>query len=112
MDSERRLAMVFRICVSATSVKSVWDLELTTRAAWAGACAAASMSRVMMRPPGPEPWTAERSKPRSEASRRASGEERTWPPLGVDAAEGVDAVGVGGAGGGAGTAWAGGAAAG
>src|SRR5947209_3822282 len=39
------------------------------------------MSRLMMRPPGPEPCTCDRSSPRSDAMRRASGDDRSWPPL-------------------------------
>src|SRR4051812_41098490 len=39
------------------------------------------MSRLTMRPPGPEPCIVPRSTPRSEARRRARGDERTRPPL-------------------------------
>src|SRR5436189_5536311 len=45
----------------------------------APAAAAASMSRLMMRPFGPEPCTLWRSSPRSLARRRANGDERTSP---------------------------------
>ena len=48
------------------------------------------MSRLMMRPPGPEPCSPVMSRPRSEASRRARGEDLTWPPLPVAGAGPLD----------------------
>src|SRR6476659_10777387 len=60
------------------------------------------MSRLMMRPPGPLPWTACRSSPLSDAMRRASGEDRIRPPpLPLGAADGAGGA-AGRLGGGAG----------
>src|SRR5512140_1590600 len=54
----------------------------------AGAFAADSMSFLMMRPPGPEPRTCDSSMPRSDAIRRASGEDfARFPSVGAEAAE-------------------------
>src|SRR5437762_1149719 len=58
------------------------------------AVAAASMSRRMMRPPGPDPCIDEMSSPRSVANRRASGELRGRPPPLPAAAAGEVVVGA------------------
>jgi len=63
IDSPRRLAIVFRIWLSGSSWKSpsrgmagaLGAAEAAARGATAPAAAAASMSRLMMRPFGPEP---------------------------------------------------------
>src|SRR3954465_4931739 len=88
IDSPSRLAMIFRIWVRGTpweSPSKVGREDGTTEGredAGAGpAAAAASMSRLMMRPPGPDPCTLPRLHPRSPARRRAGGEERTLSPL-------------------------------
>ena len=44
---------------------------------------AASISRAMTRPCGPDPVTRVRSIPASFASRRASGDEKILPPTGA-----------------------------
>ena len=104
-DSASRRAMVLRICVSGRSSKSPAATTrgagaITRAAAGVGApessvLAAASMSRRMTRPPGPVPWSAARSSPRSVASRRASGEERARPPPFSDAGAAEAAGGAG-----------------
>src|SRR5450830_1509655 len=93
MDSASRLAMVLRICVSGWSTKSatVDGGRLTADEAAIAAppdATAASMSRLMMRPPGPEPATAPRSRPLSLARRRARG-ELLADPVPAGAATGV-----------------------
>jgi len=98
MLSPRRRAIVLRICVSATSLNSpsicsavctaLGAAEMLGRGAAAtpagatagAAVAAASMSRLMTRPPGPVPLMAWRLSPFSAAMRRARGELRTGPP--------------------------------
>jgi hypothetical protein len=78
-DSASRRAMVFLICVSGMSLKSPSVARRSAaaeRAARPPAAFAFSMSRLTTRPPGPEPWTAPSSMLRSDASLRASGEER------------------------------------
>src|SRR5262245_23429224 len=101
IDSLRRLAIVLRICVRAMSVKPP---GLVARDAGLGARdAAPSRSRLMMRPPGPEPCTEARSSPCSRAMRRARGDERRGPSLaalaacctgaGAGLAEGAEAAG-------------------
>src|ERR1035437_10786928 len=82
--------MVLRIRVRGTSSKSTEDrrpkTEDETPAGEAGpAASAASISRLMMRPPGPLPETPARLMPRSSARRFASGLERERPPLAAGA---------------------------
>src|SRR5882724_495410 len=89
MDCDRRLAMVFRIWVSGTSVK---EPELTGAgsretgddvAADIGAPDAPARSRRMMRPPGPVPWILPKLMPSSRATRLASGEALMRPAASV-----------------------------
>ena len=79
-------------------------------AAAAGAAATAdSMSRLMIRPPGPEPCTCEIESAIARPSRRASGDERTGPPLPAALGAGGGSRRCGGGGGAAGAAGAAGA---
>src|ERR1051325_10250324 len=82
--------MVFRICVSGTSSYAPAGAGDGTRdtgngatSAWTpagtGATAARSRSRLITRPPGPDPWRSFRSPPVSFAMRFASGDARTRP---------------------------------
>ena len=111
MDSPSRRAMIFRMVVSGTSVKSV-DRSIgrsvgragpaggagkgaDANGAAAGSAAAFSMSRLMIRPLGPEPWTLPRSRPLACARRRARGDERTTSPVVCEASGSIVGAGVG-----------------
>ena len=108
-------AIALRICESSTSSKGTSAPAGGTKAVAAGAApsagvaAAASTSRLTIRPPGPEPLICLRSMPRSSAMRRATGEALMRPPSVVDAAA-KGATGATGAAGAAGVAGAAGAA--
>ena len=89
-DSVRRRATVLRICDSGRSSNSTSGADGTaTGGAAAAAFAAASMSLFITRPPGPDPCTAAMSRPRSPASRRATGDAFTRPVAVVEAAAAV-----------------------
>src|SRR5690606_13500812 len=84
-------AMVLRIWVTGTSSTSAAGATGANvgaarpgaaAAGAAGAATAASTSRLMMRPPGPVPFTLARSIPASRASLRASGDALTRPSSG------------------------------
>src|SRR6266576_2181549 len=86
IDAASRLAIVFRIWVRGTSSYGTPDgARSTERGAGAalgcpvmlGLAAPASTSRLMTRPPGPDPCTSFRSTPASLAIRRASGDAFT-----------------------------------
>src|SRR6186997_1707170 len=94
MLSDRRFAIVLRMLVSGTSVPGAMDgTGAAGRAAGAGAAAPPeaeagraagadhdSMSRLMIRPPGPLPETDDRSMSFLAAMLRASGLAFTRPP--------------------------------
>src|SRR5712664_471132 len=103
IDAARRFAIVLRIWVRGTSSYGVPEgAGSGERGAGttARACVApASTSRLMTRPPGPEPWTSLRSTPASFAIRFASGEALTRVASAGAAGAGAGAVtgaGVGG----------------
>src|SRR6266480_2481451 len=87
IDATRRLAIVFLICVSGTSSYGTPVRRASCVVRGAGAATAAagdggdagapSTSRLITRPPGPEPWTSLRSTPASLAIRFASGDAFT-----------------------------------
>src|SRR5205814_5218137 len=116
-----RLAIVLRMFDSGTSVPGVIEGPAGAgRGAGVdagridGAAAAAgrgpaqdSMSRLMMRPPGPLPATAERSMLRSAAMLRASGLAFTRPPSPLPlGGQGSPRGAADGGGAGAGAVWA------
>src|SRR5882762_10515691 len=114
IDAASRFAIVLRICVRGTSsygtpVRGARYVGGAAGAAGAVGAArvagAPSTSRLMTRPPGPEPCTSLRSTPASFAIRRASGEAFTR------VASAGAAAGAGGGGAGARAAATGGAAA-
>ena len=71
--SSMRLAMVFLM----PRTGMVWSSPRSK--AGVGALAAASTSSLVMRPPGPVPYTCAKSTPSSRASLRAMGEEGAGP---------------------------------
>src|ERR1051325_589854 len=71
-----RFAIVLRICVRGTSSYGVPGAPCAVRRT-SGSPGTFSRSRLMTRPPGPEPWTSLRSTPASLAMRRASGDAFT-----------------------------------
>ncbi len=104
-DAANRLAIVLRICVRGTSSNAA-PLAITTGAGAAEAetarTGAASRSRRITRPPGPEPCSNLRSTPFSLAIRLASGEALTTrvasaTATGAGAVDGAGAAGAGAA---------------
>src|SRR5215213_8539382 len=87
MDSASRLAMTRRIwdVFSSRKGEAPTTVDGVNEAAgdFAGACIAVSMSRLMMRPLGPEPVSDLRSMPLSAAMRAAIGDTimRPFEPL-------------------------------
>src|ERR1035437_5015805 len=113
MDSTSLFAIVLRMRVRGRSSKSMedgrWRIEDDVCAPADGPAArAASMSRLMMRPPGPLPAIEARLRPRSSARRLARGLDRGRPDgaTAMEDGEMADggALGAGGAGMGAATA--------
>src|SRR5690242_3302917 len=98
MDSARRFAIVLRIWVRGWSTNGVLGAPAARYVLGAApprsACVpdAASTSRLMIRPPGPEPCTPLISSPLSDAMRRASGELRARPPAEGEAGAGAAAA--------------------